>query len=104
MPEEKIIDESKCWEALGKVMDPELQLDVVSLGLIYKLEINGTVVNIDMTLTSPGCPLAPELILSTQNELLKVGGVDSVNVNLVWSPAWTPEMMTDEARAALGMF
>jgi len=104
MPEENRIDEQKCWEALKRVVDPELQLDIVSLGLVYRLETTASSVEMDLTLTSPGCPMAPELIMSAQNELLKLAGVEKVDVHLVWSPPWTPDMMTDEARAALGMF
>jgi metal-sulfur cluster biosynthetic enzyme len=104
MQENNDIDEKKCWEVLGKVVDPELQLDIVSLGLIYKLEAKGSEINIDMTMTSPGCPLAAEIIMSVQNELLKTAGVEKVNVNLVWSSAWTPDMMNEDAKAVLGIF
>ena len=94
--------EAECWAALERVMDPELGLDAVSLGLIYRLEVNGSDVQIDMTMTSPGCPVAEQLLMQANNEVLKVPGVEKARVNLVWSPPWTPEMMSLEAKMALG--
>ena len=94
--------ESLCWAALERVTDPELGLDVASLGLIYKLEVKGSEVEIDMTMTSPGCPVAEQLLLEANNEILKVPGVEKARVNLVWSPPWTPEMMSLEAKMTLG--
>ncbi len=94
--------ESSCYEALGRVVDPELGLDAVSLGLIYKLSVEGSSVDVDMTMTSVGCPVAEQLLMQAQNELLKVPGVERATVNLVWSPPWTPEMMSLEAKMALG--
>lgn len=96
------IDINRCWEALRKVIDPELQFDIVDLGLVYKLEAEGATVNMEMTLTSPGCPLAPQMVMSAENELLKVEGVEKANVKLVWSPPWTPEKMSEEAKIGLG--
>jgi metal-sulfur cluster biosynthetic enzyme len=94
--------EAECWAALEKVVDPELGLDAVSLGLIYRLELRGSEVEIDMTMTSPGCPVAEQLLMQANNEVLKVPGVEKARVNLVWSPPWTPEMMSLEAKMALG--
>ena len=94
--------EKECWTALENVVDPELGLDVVSLGLIYKLEVQGGVVAIDMTMTSPGCPVAEQLLMQSNNEVLKVPGVEKARVNLVWAPPWTPDMMSLEAKMALG--
>jgi len=94
--------EALCWSALEKVVDPELGLDAVSLGLIYKLEVKGSEVEIDMTMTSPGCPVAEQLLLEANNEVLKVPGVKKARVNLVWSPPWSPEMMSLEAKMTLG--
>lgn len=94
--------EALCWAALEKVEDPELGLDAVSLGLIYRLEVKDTEVEIDMTMTSPGCPVAEQLLLQANNEVLKVPGVEKARVNLVWSPPWSPEMMSLEAKMTLG--
>lgn len=95
--------EKACWEALERVVDPELGLDVVSLGLIYSLAIEGSSAKVEMTMTSPGCPVADELLMRANNEILKVPGVESAEVRLVWSPPWTPEMMSIEAKMALGL-
>ena len=94
--------EKACWEALGNVVDPELGLDAVSLGLIYRLQVEESKVEVDMTMTSVGCPVAEQLLLQANNEILKVAGVRDARVNLVWSPPWTPEMMSLEAKMALG--
>ena len=94
--------EKTCYEALEKVVDPELGLDIVALGLIYRLAVQDGQVDVDMTMTSPGCPVAEQLLLQAQNELLKVPGVERALVHLVWSPPWTPEMMSLEAKMMLG--
>ena len=94
--------EKMCYEALGGVVDPELGLDVVALGLIYRLAVEDGQADVDMTMTSPGCPVADQLLLQAQNELLKVPGVERARVHLVWSPPWTPEMMSIEAKMMLG--
>ncbi|MEW5765634.1 MAG: metal-sulfur cluster assembly factor [Acidobacteriota bacterium] len=95
-------EERACYAALEQVVDPELGLDVVSLGLIYRLVCKGGEVEMDMTMTSPGCPVADQLLLEANNALLKVPGVERARVHLVWSPPWTPEMMSLEAKMALG--
>lgn len=94
--------EQACYKALEAVVDPELGLDVVSLGLVYRLEVKEGEVQLDMTMTSPGCPVADQLLLEANNALLKVPGVEKARVNLVWSPPWSPEMMSLEAKMALG--
>lgn len=90
-PEEPKGLEAQCWAALERVVDPELGVDAVSLGLIYRLEVKGSEVEIDMTMTSPGCPVAEQLLLEANNEVLKVQGVEKARVNLVWSPPWSPK-------------
>lgn len=94
--------EEACYEALGKVVDPELGLDIVSLGLIYKVGVDAGQVEVELTMTSPGCPVADQLLFQAQNELLKVPGVERAKLNLVWSPPWSPEMMSLEAKMSLG--
>jgi metal-sulfur cluster biosynthetic enzyme len=94
--------EKSCYEALGTVVDPELGVDVVSLGLVYHLVLEDGLAIVEMTMTSPGCPVADQLLFQAQNELLKVPGVERAKVNLVWSPPWTPEMMSLEAKMMLG--
>ncbi|MDA8300998.1 MAG: metal-sulfur cluster assembly factor [Actinomycetota bacterium] len=91
------------WEALRSVYDPELYLDVVSLGLVYDVrEEEGSLV-VEMTMTTPGCPAAeslPEIARSAIDDA--VGGAVPVEVRVVWDPPWSPAMMDDEAAAALG--
>jgi metal-sulfur cluster biosynthetic enzyme len=94
--------EKICYEALGRVVDPELGVDVVSLGLVYKLSVTDGQADVDMTMTSPGCPVADQLLFQAQNELLKGPGVERARLHLVWSPPWTPEMMSLEAKMMLG--
>jgi len=94
--------EETCYEALGKVVDPELGLDIVSLGLIYKITVESGQADVDLTMTSPGCPVADQLLFQAQNELLKVPGIERAHMNLVWSPPWSPEMMSLEAKMSLG--
>ena len=91
------------WGALGTVHDPELYLDVVSLGLIYDVrEEDGTIVVV-MTLTTPGCPASESLTEMTRAAIVQVvGGSTPVDVRLVWDPPWSPAMIDAEAAAALG--
>ncbi len=88
--------------ALRKVKDPELNLNIVDLGLIYGITVDGTKVAVDMSLTSPGCPSGPEIMGQADEALRKVEGVSDVAVNLVWSPPWTPERIEPRVRAYLG--
>ena len=89
-----------------KVQDPELMLNIVDLGLIYNVEITEKKsAEITMTLTSPGCPAGPEIITNVQRETHNAyPALDDVNIHLVWSPFWNPEMMSDEAKDELGIF
>jgi len=96
-------DEASLLQALRAVVDPEIGLNVVDLGLVYDVAIgeNGRV-EIEMTLTTPGCPLHEAIDDAVRQALLPVPGVRSVRVHLVWNPPWTPEMITAEGRRALG--
>jgi metal-sulfur cluster biosynthetic enzyme len=97
--------EEAVLEALKEIYDPEIGINIVDLGLIYGSEImpDGKVM-ITMTLTSPACPIGP-IIRSQVREVLKreVPGVTDTEVNLVWSPPWTPAMMSEDAKAELGL-
>ena len=90
-------------EVLSDVYDPEIPIDIVNLGLVYEVEVEGTVVNIKMTMTSPGCPSAREIVLESQTLVSEMDGVTEANVEIVWDPPWTPEKMSDEARVSMGM-
>jgi metal-sulfur cluster biosynthetic enzyme len=88
--------------ALRRVKDPELNLNIVDLGLVYDMAVDGAAVRIDMSLTSPGCPSGPEIMGDAEQQLRSLPGVDDVVVNLVWSPPWTPERIEPRVRAYLG--
>ncbi len=88
--------------ALRKVKDPELNLNILDLGLIYEIRVEGNDVQIDMSLTSPGCPSGPEIMTDAENQLKALPGVGTVQMNLVWSPPWTPDKIEPRVRAYLG--
>jgi FeS assembly SUF system protein len=91
--------------ALKTVFDPEIPADIYELGLIYKVDISDErAVDVTMTLTTPNCPAAGELPTMVENAVASVPGVGTVNINLVWEPAWSPDRMSDEARLVLNMW
>ena len=97
------ITEEQVTEALKQVIDPELHMDVVSLGLIYGIEISeDNVVSVNMTMTVPGCPLQNQILYSAEQAILGIEGVKDAVVQLVWEPPWNPAMMNDEAKKRLG--
>lgn len=89
-------------EALKTVIDPELGVNIVDLGLIYSVEVEGNTALIEMTLTSPGCPLAPVIDQLVRSAVLAVG-IEKVRLDLVWDPPWMPAMMSEEVKAELGI-
>ena len=91
-------------EALKKVEDPEIGMNIVDLGLVYGVDYDDKSgeVQVDLTLTSPGCPLGPELTRNVRNEVRRLDGVNRVNVNLVWNPPWDPSRMSEYAKEELG--
>ena len=99
----KMVTKQDVLDSLQEVFDPELQITIVELGLVYDVKFEqkdeGTHAEIDLTLTSPGCPVAPEIMANTHRAALKTDGVDSVHVNLVWSPRWDPKIhASDDAK------
>ena len=88
--------------ALRRVKDPELNLNIIDLGLVYDIAVEDRVVKVDMSLTSPACPSGPQLMGDTERAARAVPGVRDVAVNLVWSPMWTPERIEPRVRAYLG--
>jgi len=88
--------------ALRRVKDPELNLNILDLGLVYAIRVDGNAVSVDMTLTSPGCPSGPEIMTDAERHLSAIPGVGEVAVNLVWSPFWSPERIEPRVRAYLG--
>ena len=95
---EKVIEEIK------KIYDPEIPVNIYELGLIYKIEIlDKKKVNIDMTLTTPNCPVADSLPKMVKNNILKIEGISDVNLNLVWDPPWTKDKMSEAAKLELNL-
>jgi metal-sulfur cluster biosynthetic enzyme len=91
-------------QALSNVHDPELGINIVDLGLVYGVEIEGGTVHITYTLTTMGCPIGPLIEAEIQQFVSGVDGIDDVEAEMVLRPPWTPEMMSEEAKAALGFF
>ena len=89
---EKVTKE-KVLEVLSQVYDPEIPIDIVNLGLVYDVQINDNTVDLKMTMTSPGCPSAREIILESQTLVSEIEGVKEANVEIVWDPPWSPEKM-----------
>jgi metal-sulfur cluster biosynthetic enzyme len=89
--------------ALRRVKDPDLNLNIVDLGLVYGVRVDGATVTVDMTLTSPGCPSGPEIMADIEQEVATLPGVERVQANLIWTPFWTPERIEPRVRAYLGL-
>ena len=89
--------------ALRKVKDPELNLNIVDLGLIYEIAVDGSEVQVDMTLTSPGCPAGPQNMGDVERVLKALPGVSNVAINLVWQPFWSPDKIEPRVRAYMGL-
>jgi metal-sulfur cluster biosynthetic enzyme len=98
-----MVTEAQVRKALRSVKDPEMNLDLVVLGLIYDIDIADSHVNVTMSLTSPACPVAGEIIEKARQAVESVEGVDSAEVELTFSPPWTPDRIPPTVRAALGM-
>lgn len=92
------------YSALSTVEDPELGLDIVSLGLVYAVGRDGDHVRVVHTLTSMGCPLGPVIERDIDGAVRALDGVDSVDVELVFDPPWSPDLMSDDARFLLGVY
>jgi metal-sulfur cluster biosynthetic enzyme len=97
------LNEEQVKMALRRVKDPELNLNIVDLGLVYGVRVDGTKVSVDMSLTSPGCPSGPEIMTGAEEAVRSVAGVEDVQVNLVWTPFWTPDRIEPRIRAYLGI-
>jgi len=97
-------DETGLLEALKQVVDPELMINIVDLGLIYNVNLDGHKVDVDMTLTSPACPAGPQIMQQSKMALEKLPGITAANIKLVMTPPWSPDRMTDDARDQLGIF
>jgi metal-sulfur cluster biosynthetic enzyme len=94
--------EEDVMDALANVIDPELGLDFVELGLIYGVEVNEGAVNVTFTLTTPGCPIGPQVTEQIEEFVGELEGVKTVESQMVFTPAWSPEKMSEDAKFALG--
>ena len=97
-----MVSEQDVYDALSNVIDPELGLDFVELGLIYGVEIEGGTVNVTFTLTTPACPIGPQVSEQMQEFVGELDDVDEVVTNMVFQPPWSPDKMSEDAKFALG--
>ena len=95
---------NKVIAEIKKIYDPEIPVNIYELGLIYKIEVdNNNKVNVDMTLTSPNCPVAESLPKEVKSNIMKIEGVSDVNLNLVWEPPWDKDKMSEAAKLELNL-
>ena len=94
--------EEDVYDALSNVIDPELGLDFVELGLVYGVEIEGDDVHVTFTLTSPGCPIGPQVSEQMKEYVGELEGGQAVHPKMTFSPPWTPDLMSEDAKFALG--
>ena len=97
-----MVNEEEVTEALSNVIDPELGLDFVELGLVYDVAIDGGTVNITFTLTTPACPIGPQVSEQMKEFVGEIEGVEEVVPSMVFTPPWTPDKMSEDAKFALG--
>lgn len=100
--QDETLTEEDVYEVLEEVIDPELGLDFVSLGLVYDVNIEGSDVYVTFTLTTPACPIGPQVSEQMREFVGDMPGVTGVHPKMVFDPAWSPEMMTEDAKFALG--
>lgn len=100
---ETTIDPAEVYAALRECYDPEIPVNVVDLGLIYHLKLEGSAVSITMTLTAIGCPVGPQVMAEVEDRVREVPGVESCSVTLTYDPPWTPDRMSDDAKWELGI-
>lgn len=97
------IDETTVRAALSQVVDPEIDCNIVDLGLVYGILIDGHKITVTMTLTTRGCPMHESIAWGVKNALLNLEGVEDVEVQMVWEPPWTPDRMSALGRARTGL-
>ncbi len=114
-PEQSVVEsddnltlEERVWKVLRNIYDPEIPVDIVNLGLVYGVEVialpeGGNHVNVQMTLTAPGCGMGPHMMAEAETGIAALEGVNNVDVEFVWDPPWNQDMMSEEARMQLGL-
>ena len=103
MPETELLNNDTVMEALRDVFDPEIPVNVVDLGLIYSVEVSDGDVHVEMTLTAPGCGMGPYIAQQAEWRIAEIDDVEDVQVDVVFDPPWTPDMITEEGKALLGI-
>lgn len=103
MSETKIVTDEQIVEVLKSIYDPEIPVNIYDLGLIYERKINGSNVDIIMTLTSPNCPVSDVLVYQIESRLKLLPEIEEVSVEIVFEPAWDKEMITEEGQLKLGL-
>lgn len=98
-----MVDEKVVRKALRKVKDPELDLDLVVLGLVYDVDVNGDHVHVRMSLTTPMCPAADQIVTDAKREIEAIDGIEHADIELTFDPPWSPEKMDPLIRASLGI-
>ena len=103
MAEQITLERDDVIEALRDVYDPEIPVNIVDLGLVYDVDINSTNIDVKMTLTFAGCGMGPYIAQQAEWRLAEIEGVEDINVELVFEPPWTPDMITEEGKRLLGI-
>lgn len=99
-----MLNRETMYETLKNIYDPEVGINIVDMGLVYGVDVEANKVSVIMTLTSPGCPAGPQILSQIDSAIKGVEGVEDVDIQVVWSPPWTPDMLSEEARDQLGIF
>jgi len=103
MDNSPVITEAEVYEVLRECYDPEIPVNIVDLGLVYGVVLQGGVVNVTMTLTAPGCQMGMMITQEIQDKLLGLPGCEDANIEVVWDPPWNPQMMSEAARKQLNL-
>jgi metal-sulfur cluster biosynthetic enzyme len=98
-----MITKEQVYEALQECYDPEIPVNIVDLGLVYDVEIDGDKVAVKMTLTAPGCGMGTMIAADAKQKIMALEGVEDASVDLVWEPPWNPSMISEEAKQRLGI-
>ena len=98
-----MVDKERVKQALTEVIDPEIGLDIINLGLVYDIEVMENRVHVKMTLTVPGCPLGNFILSQAKEKVEEIDGVEEAEIELVWDPPWNINMVSEKAKKQLGL-